>query len=282
MEDKIGFYGEFLNNLKNDNIKEPDYDLVDQLVEKYQTGDKDAAEELINQMSPYMIKYFKIIRLGVIDLSDRDSRRFISLFIEKYEAREKLKMKFQSRDARNEAYQAALMVQSMCSQIPSEDIIQELIVALLTLAKRFTRHKKKVNFCGYLYNAFRFELARRIKSITIDPLTHRSDFNLSYDDNEYLNDEDSAGEEASYMTEPMMALEEDLGNSWQRGLTCSDTFADLTQLQRIILKLYYIDGESDTSIANRLNLHRNTVKSQRLKAKEILRLKDDSNAEEED
>jgi RNA polymerase sigma factor (sigma-70 family) len=282
MEDKIGFYGEFLNNLKNDNIKEPDYDLVDQLVEKYQTGDKDAAEELINQMSPYMIKYFKIIRLGVIDLSDRDSRRFISLFIEKYEAREKLKMKFQSRDARNEAYQAALMVQSMCSQIPSEDIIQELIVALLTLAKRFTRHKKKVNFCGYLYNAFRFELARRIKSITIDPLTHRSDFNLSYDDNEYLNDEDSAGDEASYMTEPMMALEEDLGNSWQRGLTCSDTFADLTQLQRIILKLYYIDGESDTSIANRLNLHRNTVKSQRLKAKEILRLKDDSNAEEED
>jgi hypothetical protein len=214
VDERIGFYGEFLNNIKNNNIKEPDYDLVDQLVEKYQAGDQDAAEELINQLSPYMIKFFKIIRLGVIDLNDRDSRRFISLFIDDYGARDKLKKKFQSRDARNEAYQAALMVQSMCSQIPAEDIVQELIVILLTLAKRFIKHRKKVNFCGYLYNGFRFELARRIKIITVDPLTHRTDFNVSFDDGEYISDEDLIDEnELAFCNEPIMELEEDLGNS---------------------------------------------------------------------
>jgi DNA-binding CsgD family transcriptional regulator len=58
-------------------------------------------------------------------------------------------------------------------------------------------------------------------------------------------------------------------------------FSDLTQQQRIILKLYYVDGESDTSIGDRLGIHRTTVKTQRMKAKEILKLKDDPNAEEE-
>jgi RNA polymerase sigma factor (sigma-70 family) len=283
VDERIGFYGEFLNNIKNNNIKEPDYDLVDQLVEKYQAGDQDAAEELINQLSPYMIKFFKIIRLGVIDLNDRDSRRFISLFIDDYGARDKLKKKFQSRDARNEAYQAALMVQSMCSQIPAEDIVQELIVILLTLAKRFIKHRKKVNFCGYLYNGFRFELARRIKIITVDPLTHRTDFNVSFDDGEYISDEDLIDEnELAFCNEPIMELEEDLGNSWIRGITCGDMFEDLTPMQRMILKLYYIDGENDSSIGDKLGIHRTTVKSQRVKAEENLKTKGDPYAKEKE
>jgi RNA polymerase sigma factor (sigma-70 family) len=280
MEDKNGFYGEFLSNLRNKDLKEPDYSLVDQLVDKYQAGDKDSAEELINQMSPYMIKYFKIIKFGIIDLNDRDSRRFISLFVDSFDARERLKRKFQSKDARCEAYQAVSFLQSTCANIPTEDVIQELIMILLTLAKRFSRHREKVNFCGYLYNSFRFELARRIKVMTSDPLVHRSELNLSFDDDEYLNEEE-IDEELSYTNEPMMYLEEDLGNSWQRGLTCSEMFSDLTQQQRIILKLYYVDGESDTSIGDRLGIHRTTVKTQRMKAKEILKLKDDPNAEEE-
>jgi len=280
----MGLYNEFISRLGIEDPGEPDYDLVDELVQKYQDGDRDAAEELIRQLAPYMIKFFKILRLGIIDLSDRDSRRFISLFIEKPDIRAKLKKAFQSSDARNEAYQAALMVQSMCSEIPSEDIIQELIVVLLTLAKRFTKHRKKVNFCGYLYNSYRFELGRRIKSITADPLAHRSDFNVSYNDGEYLNKEDLIEDNARvFINEPLMILEDELGNSWVRGLTCGEEFSRLTQLQRIILKMHYIDGEGDTAIAERLGLHRNTVRSQRVRAEELLRqAKDDPHAQEKD
>jgi RNA polymerase sigma factor (sigma-70 family) len=281
VKNNVGLYNEFISKLCDEN-KEPDYDIVDALVVRYQNGDKNAAEELIGQMAPYMIKFFKIMKLGIIDLSDKDSRRFISLFIDNYETRSKLKKAFQSTDIRSEAYQSALWVQSMCSGMPTEDIIQELIVIMLTLARRYTKRKAKVNFCGYIYNSFRFELGRRIKSITIDPLTHRTDFNVSFNDGEHANEEELIEENAQvYINEPLVVLEEELGNSWIRGLTCGPQFSLLTQLQRIIIKMHYVDGEGDTAIAERIGVHRNTVRSQRMRAEEILRqAKDDPNAQE--
>lgn len=269
---------EFISGFNGQEKKEPDYELVDKLVERYQGGDENAAEELLRQLRPYMSKFFKILRLGSIDLSDRDSRKFINLFIDDENMRSKLKKAYQSTDARNEAYRATALIQSMCTSIPSEDIIHELILVLLTLAKRYSKTKKKVNFCGYLYNAFRFELARRIKQITFDPLTHCTDLTIPYDDSDYSNGNDEPVEESIqiYVDEPLAVLEDELGNSWARGLTCGDMFSKLTQLQRIILKMHYMDGEGDSAIGERLGIHRTTVKRQRTCAEEILKKARDS------
>ena len=238
MIDDTGLYREFVSNITTKEMSEPDYALIDQLVIKYQNDNQEAAEELIRQLSPYMVKFLKIIKLGLIDLSDRDSRRFISLFVDDKDVRVKLKKAYQPSNARKEAYQAVTMLQSACTDIPYEDIIQELIVVLLTLAKRFAKKREKVNFCGYLYNAFRFELGRRIKSIIRDPLVYRADFNLSY------NDEECSGEEVNFdnmahmhTNEPIVMIEEELENSWIRGITCGEEFSQITQLQRIILKM---------------------------------------------
>ena len=46
--------------------------------------------------------------------------------------------------------------------------------------------------------------------------------------------------------------------------------------------MHYIDGEGDTAIGERLGIHRNTIRSQRFVAEEILRqAKDNINGEEE-
>jgi len=278
----MGLYHEFINGIGSSQYKEPNYSLIDELVMKYQSGSEEAAEELIRQLAPYMLKFFKIIRLGIIDLSDKDSRKFISLFIDDHKIRSKLKAAYQPAEARKEAYQAAQTIQILCTDIPSEDIIHELIVILLTLARRFTKKRSKVNFCGYLCNAYRFELARRIKAMTTDPLSYRADLNLSYNDQEYLNEENLVEDNIQvYVNEPLVVIEEELGNSWIRGITCSERFAKLTPLQRIILKMHYLDGEGDTAIADRLGIHRNTVREQRMKAEEILRdSEDDADAKE--
>lgn len=268
-----GVLREFVNKLGLNVSEEgtPDADYVDKLVDQFQNGDKKAGEELIIQMAPYLIKYFKIVKLGIIDLSNKDSRKFISLFIDSADARTRLKKPFQSTEARNEAYQKVMMIQSVFNDVPAEDLVQELIIALLILAKRFSKYRRKVSFCGYLYNAYRFELSRRIKKIMEDPLTYRFSCNIPYDDYAPTDDEEEEENPSMYSNDPIMLLDDSLGNAWIRGITCGDMFSCLTQLQRLILKLYYNDGESDTSIARKLSMHRVTVRAERICAEKVLK-----------
>lgn len=252
-------------------IKEENYQRIENLVEQFQNGDKDAARELLTAFDPYFKKYIKLIKEGFVNLSDKDTRKFIRLFTSDQEARVKLLKAKHSSRTRNKAFSAGNIVSNLCRDIPLDDIRQELNAILLTLAKRYKKKGTKTNFCGYLYNVFRYELFRRINEITSDPLVYNSSSNLSYSDESYQNDiEYIENEPEIYTNHLVMQIDDQLGNSWVRGLTCSEPFDLLTHFQRIIVKLSYGDGYSDTYISKRLGLHRNTVRKYRLEAIEIL------------
>lgn len=248
-----------------------DYKSIDELVLRYQNGDEKAGEELISLFYPYLLKYFKLLTEGTLDLSDKDSRKFICLFIDDAEVRKKLKRVYQPAEVRHQAYLTATMLSKNCKGINPDDLMQELTFILLRIAKRYKKKKKRVNFCGYLYNAFRYELFRTISKIIANPLVLFSESNISYYDESYINTKDNIeNNPLIYINEPVMLIDEELGNSWIRGLTAGEGFEQLTPLQRLILKLRYQEGMKDTEIAERTGYHRNTIRQMREEAIKIL------------
>lgn len=62
----------------------------------------------------------------------------------------------------------------------------------------------------------------------------------------------------------------ELGIEWING-SCSERFKELKNLERMILKLYYIDGYTDREIGNLYGYHINTIFNKRKKSIEILK-----------
>lgn len=240
---------------------------VDKLVFRFQEGDEEAGLKLIEIYEPFLKKYYRLVRDGLLNFKDRDSRKFVGLFIEDADCRKKLvKSRLFSEDTTTMAHLAAGMVSHLCEDIPNDDMMQELTTLFMVLAKRYKKKGKNLFFGGYLYNSYKYELYRRILMMTTDPLVHRADFNLEYHDENYINDEDILEEPSIYTTEPVMVIDDDLGNSWVRGLTCTEVFEDLSPTERLILKLKYYDNLTDIEISQRMGLHRNTIRAHRLKA----------------
>lgn len=247
------------------------YAQIDSLVERYQQGDKEAAEDLIEVFTPYMTKFIRIIKNNVIDFNNKDSRNFLLLFIPDKKVRQDMKRAKQSIHARRVAYDTLALVNKTCDVLTEEDVSQDLIVILLSLAKRYK--KDKHYFCGYVYNTFKYELYRRITDITKDPLTFSSLSNIRFSDGEYEEDEFGC-DEVDVTTEfPLVISEDDsvLEYNWIQGHTCGDAFIELTPVERQILVYSFQEGLDDTVIAKKLGYHRHTIRTKKLKAIEKIR-----------
>jgi DNA-directed RNA polymerase specialized sigma24 family protein len=245
------------------------YDHIDDLVIEFQEGNNECGHEIIEALNPYLVKFARIMQEGFINLKDKDTRKFISLFIADKETRKKLARYYQSTEVRYEAYKAASLIAQACSCMTQEDVDQELKTILLTLARRWKKTDNRRNFCGYVYNSFRYELYRSLSEITKNPLTYRSVDNIRYNDEEniiYSDIDDVTLDDLIILVCP-----EDLDNSWVRGLTCSDGFLQLTPLQRFIVREYYINGFTDQMIADKVSMHINTIRINRNKSINILR-----------
>jgi hypothetical protein len=59
------------------------WDNIEALVLKFQSGDEAAGVELLNKFTNYFNKFSNIIKNTNVNLSDRESRFFISLFLQK-------------------------------------------------------------------------------------------------------------------------------------------------------------------------------------------------------
>ena len=137
----------------------------------------------------------------------------------------------------------------------------DLEMLLLVLAKRYKQAGR--NFCGYVYNAYRYEVCRFIKLYIKDPI------NIGYKKNEYedtLNGISNERElEESYEDNYYELLTDLPSNEWFDG-DCSEIFADLDNLDRHIVVKYYLEEWKDKQIADFLGIHINTVNQRRRNA----------------
>lgn len=257
--------------------KRKNMDDISDIVLRYQGGDQASGEEILKRfgghpsepMTAYMGKFYRLIRDGTFDFQDRDSRRFIALFIEDESVRESLYKFYQNSFVKKIAMQKVDHVRNICSIIEDEDLKQELRFLLLKQALRWKRKSKKIGFTGYLYNSYRFALFRRINQILkpYDPYLHNFEEMERFEDESHVDGNTVIKLDQSwFIQEPMLIDDDELGNSWVRGLTCSDEFRYISPLQRYILKLYYEEGLSDQKIADRFSMHINTIHNHRKKA----------------
>lgn len=247
------------------------YEKIDQLVFDYQDGDLTAASKLIEAFDGYIEKFVRLLYEGKVNLDDRDSRRFLSLFIPDNETRKALRRKRQSGKVRDIAHRTASFLQRSCSSSTREDIKQELICVLLKLANRYKKKKKRSNFAGYIYTSFAFELNRSIRPLVRDPLTFAGNLHIPYLDTEYVDEDGNPIDENDpYEHKLVSPLDEDLGTNWIHGLTSNPLFSRLSALDRLILKMYYVDEFNDREISDRTGFHINTINSRRRAAKAFI------------
>ncbi len=69
-----------------------------------------------------------------------------------------------------------------------------------------------------------------------------------------------------------MSIIEELDSHWIYG-ACSEIFTDLTPLDRLIIKMFYLDKFTDIEIAKITGYHRNWIGIKRRRAVETIRQK---------
>lgn len=254
---------------------------IDELVSSYQAGSQEAGEQLLRiygghpefkSMTLYLGKYYKMLRYGKFEFKDRDSRLFIRLFIEDAITRDALSKSYQYKKVKEDATRKLGTVCQSLKILEDEDLKQDLRILFLQQCMRYKKENR--TFGAYLYNSYRFAVKNYIKALQkpAEPYIHMpKELMRLAEDKVKDGTADIDLKDIAFVQAPVIALDDELGNSWVRGLTCGDEFKELTQLQRLIIKLNYHEGWSDGRIADMMGIHINTIFRQRTKADKLVR-----------
>lgn len=226
---------------------------------------KKPAEDLLNRFTPLFKKYMLLIKHNQIDFNDMEQKSFVSLFMDDIALRRVLNRKVTPPSYRADIYMKSNFIKETYGSCSEQDIINDLYICFLKIARRYKQVGK--NFCAYLYNVFKHEVARMIKSHIKNPLFIPYK-NLQYED--YVNGaedkyqidiyEDTYYE--SYTGLPDM--------SWILGDTCGFEFVYLSPLQRKILVRYYLEDWSDRQIAESMGVQTSMINLKRRQALQVL------------
>lgn len=219
---------------------------------------KDAALELITRFNPLFKKYIILFKTGQIDFRDSDIKTFVSTFIDDPRLHRALKRTKSRTEYRADIYRKFGFVLETYGQLSEEDILVDMQMLLLTLARRYKQVGK--NFCAYVHNCFRYEVSRYIKKFIKNPI------NISYKNTSYEDTNNGIGDGEINNVHEDLYYEPENGipnMTWINGETCSEIFSLLNPLERKIIVKYYAEEFNDKQIADALGLHINTVNQKR-------------------
>lgn len=214
---------------------------------------KDAAEELLERFKPLFKKYCTLIKTGNINYADKEMKNFVTSFIEDNELKKALKRPKQNAVFKKDINSKFKFVVETYGLLPDEDIMLDLQMIFLIIAKRYKQMGR--SFCGYIYNAYRFEVSRHIKKYIKNPV------NIPYkmvEYTDYINNSEASYYEDEYETQLDIP---DL--KWINGEDCSQAFKSLSHIERLILVKYYLDEWNDRQMSEHFGIHINTVNQKR-------------------
>lgn len=255
---------------------------VNELVFSFQAGDLESGEELLRRfgghpsqprMTSFLGKYYTMLKSVNLNFKDKDTRKFLSLFTKDKETRDELKPFYQYADTKAKAIRIADTIRGICAVVPDDELRQELRFLFLRQCMRYKKTKEYVWFPGYLYNSYRFSLYHYI-----DDVSKSGDYYYRASKMTYIQDEAHVSEATliklnpeAFITTPILQFDDELGNSWVRGITCAEEFLPLTPLQRLIIRMSLYEEKSDREIAEKTFLHINTINRHKLKAIKIIK-----------
>ena len=237
----------------------------DYLTAKDKSNLKNPTDVLLERFSPLFKKYLTLVKYNQIDFNDMEQKSFISLFVDDRVLRRMLNRKVTPPSYKSEIYQKSNFIKETYGINNEEDILYDLYICFLNVARRYKQIGK--NFCAYLYNVYKHEVARFIKAYIKNPLSIPYK-NFQYED--FINGSEDAflveEQESSYY-ESITGLPD---MSWLLGDTCSTEFLFLTPLQRKIMVKYYLEDWSDRQIAESMGIQTSSINSKRREALTLL------------
>jgi DNA-directed RNA polymerase specialized sigma24 family protein len=243
------------------------YQTIEELVLRYQEGDEKAGLQLLtefgykedNEPTHFLGKYYNLIVYESMDFTNRDLKRFVSLFSPSLH--NALKQWYTYKETRIETMKRIHLLSGRIQSLGKEEILQDLSLILLQQAKLYQQKGTKKNFCGYLYNSFRYALYRHWKYLFRDLHYHSSTTSLSKDPLSV----DNYFQEDSYFHE-----NEELGFNWIHGYMTSFPFTELSVYERNLLHLNEVKNLSYEQIGDMIGKHRDTIYLHRKKIKNKL------------
>lgn len=286
-----------MDNEREDTQKQfgqAEYKLVHELVYKYQAGDEDAAEQLIESFSKFFTKYVSLIKFGKHDISHFSTRSFIKLFVENPKERRLINPFFKNKlTGRQIVGDAVSMIVKLFEPSSQEDVLQDLKIIFLTMCQKYK--DTKPSFHAYINKNFHFYAYRYFEKMTRDPI-NRNSLSLSAKmnsskfsgDSAFLELKDVIQDKNVYVESdytlknldlhynlkhsniPVIEnkdvnLYEDgfLDTNWINGITCSEIFDCLTPFERQIVTLWYVEKKTDTEIGEIFGVCRGTINRRR-------------------
>lgn len=215
-----------------------------------------AGMELLERFHPLFKKYVILLKSGQINFKNTEQRAFVRLFIPEYHLQKALGRKSPSRaDAEAITAKFNFLIEGYGHQ-DEDEIYDELRIIFFTLAKRYKNVGR--SFCCYLYNLFKYEVARYIQKYQQNPANFHYKVAPLEECHKTEMDDYSAIEDVMY--------EDDQGlpdHTWINGETCSELFQGFTNEERLIFSKYYLQDWNDGQIAQLLGMHINTANQRR-------------------
>lgn len=202
-------------------------------------------------------KYDKLLWHGRVDFRNKDTRRFLQLYLADASIRRNLTWRYQD-------YKTTMKTQSMANYIQNnvqrhyarEELRQELVLLFIECLHKY-EEQPHITFGGYLNNVFRYRVYNLLQKTVFkqDPLS----FSDSLNEDEVSLDLNHLALERLFSPLQHREFDKDeLGFFWINGL-CSPIFKELTPFDRTILLSRYEKKETDISIAKRYGYHRNSI-----------------------
>jgi len=250
--------------------REQEYIHIDQLVKRYQDGDSEAGLELVqlfgysespDTLSKLFKKYYDLLRFGVINFRNKDTRRFLMLFISDEQVRKAMIPFYQYANTKREVRKITQRINDKMQFVSDEEMIQDFAYILLILAKRFEKRSDKIYFCGYVAKSFKFEVFKHYRPLFKDVLF--SNFTEELID---IKDEDSMIEpDENWLRNDLYFQNERdaLGLNWISGKTADFPFDHLTPFERTILSLHDDKKYTYEQIGMQMGYHRDTIWTKR-------------------
>lgn len=253
------------------------YQECDDIVRRYRdTNDPNASAQLIDAFEGYIVKFYNVIRWGRVAIDDRDIREFIKLYMKNEYCRKHIHQYKRMPLVQQEIHNVSESIRQLCDPYDDDELMNEAIVALMTMAKRYQSPDGNPRFHSYVLQAFHFQLRRQLQTLVSDPIVFKMANNINFRDEYYDNDSDlDSGYDVDSFADktPTFTIDHSLdsvNDNWILGTTSSEEYRQLSIMERKILKLYYLDNKSDHEIAEELGTCRATVNRRRNKVKGIL------------
>jgi len=262
-----------------------DYQQLHQAVLDYQGGSQDAAEVIIQSFDKFLWRYVNLLSAGIFQIDDTGLRRFISLFMNGKGAKSHVNQYKFKLTVRDSIYSTVSLLQLTFSRCPQDELRNELICALLSMALRY-RDLERPSFHNYVDKCFHYEAFRALTPYLNDPASR---FNNEDLDDWELEDEESSRQftktedlvvHQQALDASSIAIKENISSlydasilnvNWINGITCGAIFQVLTPFERRLMLLSYSEKKTDTQIAEIYGVCRATINRKKQNAIKKLR-----------